>query len=731
MSKIDLLPSALLRNPDLLLCNKPMAGYVYSAEDGLVGALLDDKGEMFITSPNYRQILAPPLGGDRKLYMRENFRYGPDDPVQWPQAFVPYMAHLVALPIPPENESNPLHVMYWIPGHHDFTQESTSIFTGLGRLHSSKFKALNDLCQALLDRSNACVRKDDSTFVLEYSTVLRDYLHRIHTILTDFGTMVKLVRGLQRIYLEFLALLDYLEEFQPRMDGAVVSSPNDVTPVMGCFVHTQSHAEMMLRAGIRCWFIRPTSALLKTKIRRRVTIQQPDDLIPMTALRNATWIHVGSSSDPSKYRAIYLQLSKLLSYPDPFASTCAPDDPNTPIPEPPRKKLKTSSVFVRPRGSRDSRSQANTKGTPSNSNSSGRDKFKEPVSELYPPPIPAWKHALAAVNQRGLIGNTKGVAGYMLPEPAGIVAIQSQVRQMAMFESWLKYRTALLYQASSTLTAATPHTATFWRKLLCLEFEKGSAGGSSQNTGPSQLRDEVQNYIQLCIDNVNNQNSHQTLLVATEQEIEPSWRGTPFPALGPSEFEQVLWELCELGFRYEVVALDGRLAARPTSKLEPRPQSNQPLIQPSEPRQLKIEACFAGMHHGSLFDVNLNTANLGLADYDWIRRAPFILALQKLMRSWKVDGRRPASLDISKFAWSEADVVGLERDVAQFYTQSFFDQFHRAAVIPRRLSTRALGSSLMPPPFLLPDPPALTVLNPRPNIYYDLSSIEPIPQPIA
>jgi hypothetical protein len=39
-----------------------------------------------------------------------------------------------------------------------------------------------------------------------------------------------------------------------------------------------------------------------------------------------------------------------------------------------------------------------------------------------------------------------------------------------------------------------------------------------------------------------------------------SWNGTDFDALGDRQFEEVLWELAELNFRFELAALDGRMS---------------------------------------------------------------------------------------------------------------------------------------------------------------------------
>ena len=74
--------------------------YLYAAltsTDGLVGSVTAD-GKYIITSPNARTVADPPLGGDRPLFLRENLRFGDNDPLHWPQPYVEEYAHLTFIP---------------------------------------------------------------------------------------------------------------------------------------------------------------------------------------------------------------------------------------------------------------------------------------------------------------------------------------------------------------------------------------------------------------------------------------------------------------------------------------------------------------------------------------------------------------------------------------------------------------------------------------------------------
>jgi hypothetical protein len=110
-------------------------------------------------------------------------------------------------------------------------------------------------------------------------------------------------------------------------------------------------------------------------------------------------------------------------------------------------------------------------------------------------------------------------------------------------------------------------------------------------------------------------------------------------------------------------------------------------------RNQLIAACFpVGSIGGSLLIVDLNHANHGLASPSWREKAPYLRNLHAAMLTW-----RGHQLALSAFPTTdglylntERNVHELEEVVARFYTQSFYDHFHRAPSLPRRVSHQAL-----------------------------------------
>ena len=116
--------------------------------------------------------------------------------------------------------------------------------------------------------------------------------------------------------------------------------------------------------------------------------------------------------------------------------------------------------------------------------------------------------------------------------------------------------------------------------------------------------------------------------------------------------KEVLWELSELNFRYELSALDVRQTGR-------------------ERLTEILEA--VGNEPDSIFQVSVGKVDMGLVSTDLETRSKRLRSLHELMRDWKDRVEVPA-----------AD--HLESTVASLYCQTFFDTFGRPPILPRGLA---------------------------------------------
>ena len=109
------------------------------SQDGLVGATTFD-GRYIITSPNVEIIYDPPVSGDRSLFLQSNFRFGDDDGLPWPQAFVPDYGHLCCIKkAPPKGDA--VEVTRLLPQCADFLLDG-GVLCGVGKLHPRVLEGL-------------------------------------------------------------------------------------------------------------------------------------------------------------------------------------------------------------------------------------------------------------------------------------------------------------------------------------------------------------------------------------------------------------------------------------------------------------------------------------------------------------------------------------------------------------------------------------------------------------
>ena len=151
------------------------------------------------------------------------------------------------------------------------------------------------------------------------------------------------------------------------------------------------------------------------------------------------------------------------------------------------------------------------------------------------------------------------------------------------------------------------------------------------------------------------------------------WQGREYPSgvLPPENVvREILWKLYELNFIHELQALDRRAAQNLDS------QNSTQLFE----RQVEILQCF---QTSSFQHVPIPSKNLGLADDNFNKRFQFITGLYFVVNSWK--GDKPGMLvdDCSNLSPNAA--MELEKVIAKYYCQRFFNYFGCAAQVPHCL----------------------------------------------
>lgn len=307
----------------------------------------------------------------------------------------------------------------------------------------------------------------------------------------------------------------------------------------------------------------------------------------------------------------------------------------------------------------------------------------EPSHPLLPSSIPSWSAALSEVDtnlENRVVGYLNAPTGLAFPDPALFVGVQTEVKQALYFANWLLHRSALLFRVSIPNSTSKPINNQLWRTLLNIPLGSASndADGQSAETKSAKRIEIIKDILANCVNGEHGASINESVANRI------LWKGREIvPGNVPSTnvAREILWELCELNFRSELVALDQRAHISPPTGSSSTLEEREPLIG---------KCLFGG--DSALLAVRIEDANKGLADSLWSQRCQYILGLYHVMESWTgfhryASGRYTgivASVS-AKQVLSDKEAEQLEKLVAGFYTQSFFNFFGRAPILPRCL----------------------------------------------
>jgi hypothetical protein len=319
-------------------------------------------------------------------------------------------------------------------------------------------------------------------------------------------------------------------------------------------------------------------------------------------------------------------------------------------------------------------SPSNASSTPSTAN---RDKWVDVDSPLVPPVVEVWAQAL-----RETVKNPSRIRadvphlqrGYAYPDPNSLAGL-SVDHQAKKICAWLGLRPAV-YSKSFVDAGQRPPTANgaAWRCVLTLDsstilpIEQFFATPEAKQTKASRLRMAVKELF-------------GDQLAARLQGLPGVvyWHDTPLQCqddkivdLDPDIVKQIIWELFEHNFRFELCSLD--LAAAPSEYID---HTN------AVARQDAIRSIWQG-HKLIIWDDPFPRYNSNFQGETITNRAISLEKLQCLMKSW-VDV--PSTVADGSFygVTNDQTLERLEYHIVLFYCQSFYDFFGRPPIIPHRI----------------------------------------------
>ncbi|KAJ7028234.1 hypothetical protein C8F04DRAFT_1266136 [Mycena alexandri] len=585
--------------------------------DGRVGAIAEVNGEKYYITMNTDYIPAvPSLQHPHAVYLRSDMRYGTDDPTLWLQQWTDRYCHMPL--IAKKGTCADLAPMWWDPSPRDWIVGS-AVTRALGRLPVGRISWLVEVVHKVLIQH------------------ILMWVEQLQSLPTTFPKMLFALTSLQREVLELDALYEYISIYKTQIAHYVPGTAHSVTKTVGAFTSSPGVAQQLWSAGIPFWFLRPTYVFNAENILEVVPLLEPSFSLPdpdAHAVGAPPVLYTGNST-LDKIDVIHCAALHTPWYHDPFetgvghasspslppiASTSAQSDARPPPSisnrAPPRPQ--SSASRYRPYAPK-----ANTpKGTPK----VARDKFAPITAPEMPPSIICMENALAKVDCTSC-PYTAADTRYVLPEPA-LFLNNNLACRYKWLHHWKLLRDAVWFMLVDNPQLLAPQQWRDAQQGSRGDCPPGVAASGTENLGALPVADEL------------------------------------VPEFTLEETREIIWEVAEAGFRFELCALDRKASGKQ--------------------RLAQVKDCFAGH---MLIGTPLRLAKLGWAAPTLEERHRYVARTAQLMVDWRTSSSPLRILQrvVDRRPWSVSGMQELETAVCEYYTQAFWEHFGHAAVLPVRL----------------------------------------------
>ncbi|KAI5989930.1 hypothetical protein EDD15DRAFT_2370228 [Pisolithus albus] len=621
------------------------------------------QGSMIITSPNMDFVPEPHIFEDEELRARADGRFGLVDCFQWPQSYNKEYDYAVCIPRKDRFPfPNPLHIAWYTPTSADFVIPAGSSFA-VGQLHESKVKDFEHLFQTLQGRHHHLQNRPICRGLMRVLMRLaRHEVTRLRHHPLVFRDLVVFVSQLQRTLLDIHAALEYIEILYPLLTN-VPSTPVRANPNwMGCFTNNTQICEVLYFTGVPVWLVRREEFISPTmNIVRPVRLTFPDDIVKAMYTENGV-----AKPFPSIYRGPCGALRHFhirRPYHGNLTETPTPTTAGSSSSHPSSSGGKQSSR-KQTKSARERVTAGPSRASPQRS-TSGESKWEEPDLPEIPKVLglflSAWKIA-DKDPQRVKPGRID--PGYRFPKPTLFANVTSPERKKTYLLNWLAARPLWISRVDVRPPPKFP-SPQMWRDFLnTISTEQLSSTRSAASK--MAVRDILEDDI-----------VHLTRGSAGAPET-ITWRGMEVKVASLSDpplqlMRSLLWELYELNFRYELLALDRVLAANLWSSDESRIG-----------RQTLLYSIFPGESGLVMWSESLpqEVQQLGMCAPDVKVSLPYFNNFCELLSTWPgapTRLRTPTELDGrgNSLAYEHIFIA------CQFYVQTAYDYLGRQPSLPR------------------------------------------------
>ncbi|KAL0569930.1 hypothetical protein V5O48_012033 [Marasmius crinis-equi] len=648
--------------------------------DGIT-AVIDSQSRTFTTSPNRMQIPRPPLGSTRDLYRRDDGFYGQDDPVLCPLPFNPKYSYLACVPVAPSYESDPYYS--------DFCMWKTLYRTQDFNREGEQSPALREFSQSI-----ETLRQREKKFLGTVSSRI----------------LILAVSELQRAWRTAVAVIDFVEVYQPRM-----MSTDDLTELyqgsapwddaigkrLGAFVWNDKDAMMLYRAKLPVYYVRYFNDFDHQKILHVGSFHDSYVGSVKVASPNFPIIYHGQAGSDDKFAAIRAASISCFNIASPFENLHLPGAYNSSyslgsgsIISPSTSTLQASQplgsgpkrAFSGPGSSyphpkKQKKGKAHQSGSEQTNAPINRDHFADlpDSNDFVLPPIPAWRDANRSINdshpdKRQMLPGDQPRLKTVLPDPAAIFGTPETARQTSYLAQYAHIRQPLVTRSrdGGGGEIPIPLKTSVWRKVMCVPFH-GLYTKPDLDPKNKQARDhlEATEWLQMLFRKY-----------ASGADVAASKEASVDPITG----RKLVFELCNVNFRYQLMGLDEMVdkSASPPSSSMSGPDLLVWRAQHRRGRLQLIEKVLGG-GSGDPFEVSEMPGNIGIACERWSKRFEALRAFWQMMDTWP--GKKHVLWNCgsdSNLAYMPAEGEQWEKILVQFYVQTYYNTLNFPPILPRR-----------------------------------------------
>ncbi|KAH6867480.1 hypothetical protein BKA70DRAFT_1452950 [Coprinopsis sp. MPI-PUGE-AT-0042] len=479
----------------------------------------------------------------------------------------------------------------------------------------------------------------------------------------------------QRTALSIDTFLLYTSMFWPRIHQSKDTIHEVDASLMGGFTEDLTIADDFHRAGIPIWVLQPEFRITsQTRFRKQVPFTRPS-AITDDAKPPFKTVHSGPFGPDfvhwlqrmNQRLLDIIQRPSFIETPQTLDSTAPTTSSAGPIRHAPSSSssapyASSSSVSTHPSSSF---RRPKTRNKPETPPISPGTKYITPEGAAFPPMLALWKAAILAI-ETASTDKPQGRhhIGYCVPDQR---IFHDDKHRAAYAATWLACRVAHLGNVVEQKTGIINKEQ--WRLFLNgvrqrLPLPLPDVAATSSHKPPHYL-DGMTNLLR---------DIGEVVWFDQQFKLTSQQGATSIPG---DVIAEVVWELMELGFRFELAHIDRCLAPTQWEGED----SN---------REDQIFNVFAREPDGAVGGFTLAafpTKNCGLASSDICECARATFALQEVVKSWP---GCPSEITSAPFSESSYHVDDLTTKISHYYCQTFFECFGRPPVVPHGLPLHSL-----------------------------------------